>query len=795
MKLRIHKLLLACLLASTAWQNIVIADSSLVESEKKLTKDDIVPASLFFATKDMQMLLGGRVREEYFYSGRSQTLRSDFSDVINAWRHKASLMVGVRQGARRHGKPATEALLKITNYSMWRNEGRYTGLEETDLQIQSLDGAHIGDHTHRQLVPTMFAEDAYLKINFDAFLRPFHKHPTYLQIGYFPYWIGRGVALGYYVDGGVPHMGWNLDGNARNLEQSPAGVVLSGEIIKNLTATFYYTKWQGVTVFLGDTRAPSRIQRLEAPRPERGSCKDTETWAFKLDYKLKEKNWDLLLEPYIMYTRAPEQSIEVKADARSELGTYGAMVEFNWKRVHVNLEAAGQFGHQDVFGIDRNVVQLKRDKVTGNVQEVNSHIFYGDAATLNSPAGIPALIAAGVLDGATTDNNVIAVLANQNAPVKATTNLKTPAVVAGGVVVVSPINHQLLNVENLSINRAADKNGVQLQTANAAGAPVTLRVSDKEVSVTGANAAGVGFINTIPATAAARVANAQFADLTADQNVVNSNLVGNERFRKPFKLDYSGFMFLGDISYTFEKCPLKIALAGTYISGDAYPYNEQRSRKFKGFMTQRDYNYIGHEVRSLAVLFVRVGPRPMNISYNKMYAYNHFQDMSNLAYIGGGLNWFPLKKRDKMSINTNVLGFWTPGRVNKWDVNAAPNINTGNAVNDKLQNAVIAGVPAAGIEGIRTKLGFKGWETTHRASSYMGTELNLIAEYFVLENLRLYTLDAIFLPGQLYKDLKGQPNRNTRRLDVTPGREGEAVYESLGTQIAYGLNLGIRYTF
>lgn len=774
MKLRTHKLLLACLLASTAWQNIVIADSSLVESEKKLTKEDIVPASLFFATKDMQMLLGGRVREEYFYSGRSQTLRSDFSDVINAWRHKASLMVGVRQGARRHGKPATEALLKITNYSMWRNEGRYTGLEETDLQIQSLDGAHIGDHTHRQLVPTMFAEDAYLKINFDAFLRPFHKHPTYLQIGYFPYWIGRGVALGYYVDGGVPHMGWNLDGNARNLEQSPAGVVLSGEIIKNLTATFYYTKWQGVTVFLGDTRAPSRIQRLEAPRPERGSCKDTETWAFKLDYKLKDKNWDLLLEPYIMYTRAAEQSIEVKADARSELGTYGAMVELNWKRVHVNLEAAGQFGHQDVFGIDRNVVQLKRDKVTGNVQEVNSHVFYG------SNAQVSAVAAGLVLDGLVTAAQVAAGLvneiisvSNQNAPVKVTEQA-IPATPAG-------TNFQLLNIVNLDANRAADKNGARVVNSN--GANASIAVSQGESAAVG------GLNNTVQ---------------LSNQRVINSNLVGSERIRKPFKLDYSGFMFLGDISYTFEKCPLKIALAGTYISGDAYPYNEQRSRKFKGFMTQRDYNYIGHEVRSLAVLFARVGPRPMNISYNKMYAYNHFQDMSNLAYIGGGLNWFPLKKRDKMSINTNVLGFWTPGRVNKWDVNANPNFDF--AQNLAIQGLNVSNDPnsiqsptlsAANVrqEGIRGKLGFKGWETTHRASSYMGTELNLIAEYFVLENLRLYTLDAIFLPGQLYKDLKGQPNRNTRRIDVTPGREGEAVYESLGTKVAYGLNLGIRYTF
>lgn len=761
MTVRLKKLLITCLFSGAVWQGIVLADAPIVESEKKLSKEDIVPASIFFATKDMQMLLGGRVREEYSYAGRTQTLRDDFSDVINVWRHKASLLLGIRQGVRRHGKAASEALLKLTNYSMWRNESRYLSMEPADLQITSLDGAHIGDHTHRQLVPLVFAEDAYFKINFDAFLRPFHKHPTSLQIGYFPYWIGRGVSLGYYVDGGVPHMGWGLDGDANNLEQSPVGVLLSGQIIENLTATFYYTKWQGITVFLGDTRFPSRIQRLDKPRPERGSCKDVETWAFKCDYKYKANTWDMLLEPYIMYTRAPEQTIEVKADARSSLGTYGAMIEFNWKGFHVNIEAAGQFGHQNVFGIDRNVVQLKRDKVTGNVQEVNSHIFYGDPNIVSA-----ALMAQGLPTDAATVNRAIGLLANQNAPLKNLAGLTAPNFNNLG-------RPDLLNVTNDPINRAVEKNGVQLENPAVAGEGVVIKVSRNEDGA---------------ATAGAGVNNRNITRLTqVNQNVVNSDLIGNERIRKPFKLDYSGFMFLGDVSYMFEEIPLKLAFAGAYISGDAYPYNEQRSRSFKGFITQRDYNYIGHEVRSLAVLYARVGPRPLNISYNKLYAYNHYQDMSNLAYLGAALHWYPLKKKDKMCINPNILAFWTPGRVNKWDPRGNPNITTGNPVRDALQNNALSAA--------RSELGFTGWESSERASNYMGTELNLIAEYFVLENLRLYTLDAIFFPGQLYKDLRGQPNRNTRRLDTTPGREGKVVYESLGTKIAFGLNIGFRYTF
>src|SRR5208282_3487999 len=117
------------------------------------------------------------------------------------------------------------------------------------------------------------------------------------------------------VTGGIEHMGWRLDGDATNLEQPPAGVIFNIELFKNLTAELYYTKWEGLAISLIDTRALTRSQRLDGRRPERGSDKDTETWAFKFDYKLKDKTWDLLLEPYIMYTRAPEQMIEVTADA------------------------------------------------------------------------------------------------------------------------------------------------------------------------------------------------------------------------------------------------------------------------------------------------------------------------------------------------------------------------------------------------------------------------------------------------------------------------------------------------
>ena len=46
-------------------------------------------------------------------------------------------------------------------------------------------------------------------------------------------------------------------------------------------------------------------------------------------------------------------------------------------------------------------------------------------------------------------------------------------------------------------------------------------------------------------------------------------------------------MALADLSYTWDSHPFKAAAAAGYISGDNYPYNEEVSRSFKGFIPLR----------------------------------------------------------------------------------------------------------------------------------------------------------------------------------------------------------------
>jgi hypothetical protein len=738
------RVLLACALFANAIQQDIFADAGFLDDEKKLKKEDLFPASIFFRTNDLQMAFGGRIREEYFYVGRSQTLREDFFDDISLFRHKASIIVGVQQGYRKYEKAASEALIKLTNYSLWRNEARWMPLSRDELKVSSLDGATIGSHQHRTLVPMTFMEDAYVKINFDTFVKQLKKHPTFFQIGFFGYQVGRGLSLGNYVEGGPSVLGWGLDEGLSSLEQSPTGMLFSFSPIKNLSVDLYYTKWREVSTNLLETNDPLRINRLGGKRPARGVDKDRESWSLKLDYNLTSKRFgNFIFEPYLLYTRAPEQTIEFAADASSKLGTYGVMVDYNHKGFHANFEIAANFGHQHVHEIDRNVVELKRDKVTGDVQEVFSHVYADNTLFPSSVTSV----------------------SGKKAPIK---NIVVPVIpVTMPPTITAASGVDLLTLVNQDWNRAATRNGLAI-TSDAA--------HTVNVNIATDNGKGVRELATGPATVSAET------KLFTDQRkVVNANLIGNQRIRKPYKLEYEGMMALLDASYTFEKWPLKVALAGAYIGGDSYPYNndEGKNKDYHGFITQRDYNYVGMDVKSYGLLYGRILPRPLNISYNKFYAFNHYDDASNLKYLGASLTFFPLnKKRDKCQINTSVLAFWCVGGVNKWDKTGTP--NTGNAIQDQ-----------AIIQGIRPALGIEGWESQKEASKYIGTEFNLYAEYFILENCRIYTIDGLFLPGGLYEDLRGQPNRNTRRL--LP--DGSVKYEGLGTKVSYGINAGIRYTF
>jgi len=253
------------------------------------------------------------------------------------------------------------------------------------------------------------------------------------------------------------------------------------------------------------------------------------------------------------------------------------------------------------------------------------------------------------------------------------------------------------------------------------------------------------------------------------QDLLNSNETGNARFRDNYRLDYRGFMGLIDAKYKFEEVPVSVSAAMAYISGDKYPFNNEQNKRYKAFIPYGDYNYIGKYVISQIVLDAKKLPRPVDISYHHQYAHNNVKDCSNLMYCGLGAKWKPFANKKKLMLRSHLMWFWETTTLKKWDKHASLPMKW-NPVNSRQENIILG--KRWGVE-THAETSWKGWMACEDASRMLGTELNFEAQYRPVPNCIFLLQIACFLPGQLYKDLDGQPNERTKS---GPKAKLEGVY-------------------
>jgi len=663
-------------------------------------------------SKDINMYFGGMLRDEYFLYNRVNTLRTDFNDSNDFFRHKLSLDWSMLQGEKRYGKPATEAFVRLSNYIYWQNNNAYMPMVIDDLRSNDMNLSLAKNVSVRTLMPLIFTEQAWLKINLDAFAPTFNKNPTFIKAGLFDYIVGRGITLGYHADLAVEALGWPGEGGFTRFPYMPPGLLLRTQPIENLTIDLYFSKWREVSATIEDTTAPTRKNRLFGPRPERGKGKDRDVWVIKADYKHENEEGVWLAEPYWVRCDAPEQQIEFDADASAHLNTLGIMVDVSHKNFKINVEVAGQFGEQRVHGIDRNEIKLN-----SKGQPVLSHVVFGNNFETNTyPPNI-----------SRTQVPVRSIQQNSG----------------NNPVITTDITNNIDFIVNQPINRCPIEQGQAIRDPN------TQEILSIDPD-TGRNNSFLG------------------------QPIYNSNAFGNKRFRCPYKLDYSGFMALADLSYEFDDLPLKLAGALGHIGGDEYPYNQEFNKKFRGFTPLRTW-YKGLSVENILIFDRLVIPRPMNISYKNLYAFNNLKNISDLQYVGLGLTWFPMKDRRKLSCTSDTMFFWKAAEIPKWNKcgkHPDPAIEAQIALDRKL-------------------LGFEGWESTQKAHRMIGIETDIKVLYKLLEQCTILAKAALFFPGKLYEDLDGQPNIVTRRIDAC----GRSHYESLGSDTAFAFIIGFDYQF
>ncbi len=691
------------------------AGSSENEEGKEPNIDNM--SKLQLTGRDVQLYFGGRIKDDVFFYDHVDTLRTDYHDRINFVRHKMYLDFSVTQGTQKYGKPVSEASIRLMNYVYWQQESAYTPLVIDDITVPQLDNLNIArDVKVRTLIPLVFVEQAWFKVNLENVFDLFEKIPTYIKVGYFPYSVGRGVTLGFHEDLAVEYLGWAGEGGFTRYPFMPPGILFRTQLFEGVTYDSYINLWRETNASISDTLKPERWERINGPWPERGSGKDRITWVNKIDYEQDFPGFGkVLLEPYFTYVDAPEQGIEFRADASAKIYTLGMMADWRYKNWGFNVEIAGQGGHQHVHAIDRNIDTLNRDS-NGNIQETFTHVLTrSNADTPTDPV-------------------------HPQTPVQRIQNATPP----GNV----PTNADRFEPQNqLSYIVQADNNR---------------DLSQQDKNVVNDNGQEVTIIN-------------------ANTRVLNAATFGNERFRKPYSLYYQGFMALADLTYEFDKYPFKITGSLGYLSGDNYPYNEEVSRHFKGFIPMRS-RYKGLGVQNFLIFDRLELPRPVNICYRTLYAFNNVKDLSNLEYFGLGLTWYPYKNnRPRMSVTTDLMFLWEATTLKKWDKNGK---HWDSAIEKQLVR--LRNTTANGTQTL-----FQGWETTENARRMLGTEVDIKILYRLLDHCNWSTTVTLFFPGGLYKDLDGQPNDITRRVD----EHNYLHYDSLGHAFAFAFMTGLNYRF
>lgn len=766
--------------------------------------DGHYPAHILFARKDLQLTFKGRVREEYFKGSRTITMNKDFADKYNFWRNRADLEFFSCYGLETYGKPSVEGVIKVANFMNWRFEDIYTGVQSNDPFIDGNQGTGFWatqqlPHRHSNATPLIFMEESWLRVHFDTLFEPLKNRPHSLQAGYFPFKVGRGISLGDAYEGGINYMGWARPSVGTFSGYTPPhsphlspGVLFEGTIYDWLRYNLYYSKWRATSAFpwtVDDTTHGHLID----PKDQVlfGKTQDADHWALKLKGEVELfDGLELYIEPYYVNLKAPQHTVELPGDASVFLNTVGLMVDGKYKNFSFNVEGAFQFGKFQMHALDRNRwIYIKEDN--GRFLAHGTHVFehnvdpefdqanYDPNNTRANPvprSELPVASTPGTSGAPGQYNLDYQLLANPGVYAAAVADydvVNDDYVVATDDVIsalVGSESDRLLGQQNGSVIFNA-ANGNYLWSDPRYYSPV--RVLGNRISTAD---------STVDLDAGNKTITYDIPEGSQQNrviyNAVNNIQYGGDRFRKAYQLDLKGWMFLCDMAYEFDVIPVKANFGGGIISGDKYPFNmgEEVNKPYRGFMPLRDINYQGHFIKSLAVFTYRLMPRPLNPDYRDMYARNHTDDSSNLRLLGFGLDWFPTRKKEVLNISSNVIWFWEDALIYKWDVNGIPSNPAWAAI---IQNR------------FSTNSGYKGWVSDQPASRYLGLEVNVGIDYWLTECCDVVLRGGVFVPGQLYKDIKGQANMAT--FSYKPNDTLEA--KSLGSDYAWAWNIRIGYRF
>jgi len=254
-------------------------------------------------------------------------------------------------------------------------------------------------------------------------------------------------------------------------------------------------------------------------------------------------------------------------------------------------------------------------------------------------------------------------------------------------------------------------------------------------------------------------------------NALGTLINDRDRFSDGYENKFRGSMFVFDMGYLVCKPDLKVCAGFGYASGGPNPNKDHikrgdhiRNEVYEGFIGLQEV-YAGTRVKS-AYLLSGQGRIPRPLAFPSEEVRNQFATVvsrfTNLVYVGGSCMYRPSWSTRKWSFNPNILAFWNDFATPFFDA------KTHQKSRDRF------------------------------ARTFLGIELNIFIEAELLQDLKFYTVDAIFFPGSHYKDIKGRPlNRAQKDFIDNLGKPGiiNNRIPLLGDDTSYFFNVGLQYTF
>lgn len=323
---------------------------------------------------DVKMTFGGVLKEEFALAKNATLLNKIIPDQSNYFRQTFDLTANVVYGEEKYDHKAAEVFVNLRSRALFGSSGKANPTTTETIKIEGVDDV-TGRHAHLATQPLVWLREGWLSTSLNALFGDTDGPFQFLKIGLFPFELGRGISLGS-GDTRKDYLGL-YSGYENDIQAS--GILISGDVVPDMFKyDLYYAKLEEKSDSFSETM---KVIKMNQPalrlNPFRGIWKDNDLFAVRFKYTPLEESklGNLTLEPYVLYNIASDRTIEVEGDAKSKLGTAGFAFEYKSPCTCFELgaETAFNFGEEDVYQIDRNVIKLERSS-SGDVFVQYSHI-------------------------------------------------------------------------------------------------------------------------------------------------------------------------------------------------------------------------------------------------------------------------------------------------------------------------------------------------------------------------------------------------------------------------------------